>query len=201
MFGVLDLTLCYQRDEGDPWLHVPGRPDFVSHDDASWLGGMVFCGGNVERFGDEHRLYICGTNRSHGTNAFGGSHGFRIGYVAWPAWRLFGFHADPEGELEIELGELDRPHELRLNYECAGGGSIAVQLQTLARNQRVQDSETIAGYECEQANPLSGEALRAPVSWQGGAVIQPVPGKRLVARLFMQRAKVYAFELTPTEHA
>lgn len=193
-YGVLDLTLAYQADQGACWLHMPGRPDFVSHLDVPWAGGMLFCASNVCEFGDEQRLYISGSRESHGVATFGGnSDHLKIGYVSWPKGRLFGFHADPEGELDIDLGVLTEPSELLLNYETEAGGAIRVRLHTLDRHQRLQDGVGIEGRRVEDCVPLTGDSLEEAARWQGSPAIHPIDGKRIIARLHMERAKVHAY--------
>jgi len=202
VYGALDMTLAWQEDDGACWVHMPGRPDFVSHLEVPWATGMLFCASNVCEFGDEQRLYISGSHESHGVIPFGGRHDpNKIGYLSWPKWRLFGFHADDEGELDIDLGILTEPSELRLNYEALYGGNIRVEIHTLGKYQRRQDFKNIDGRFPEDCIPLTGDSLCEGVRWRGGRVIQPVEGQRVVARLHMQRAKVYAYEMRPCKEA
>ena len=42
VFGIVDVTLTYQCGPGDRWLHVPGRPDFLCHQDAPWGHGGIY---------------------------------------------------------------------------------------------------------------------------------------------------------------
>ncbi len=198
-YGPIDLTLAYQHDDGHCWLHTPGRPDWMAAHEVPWGGAVIYCACNVTEADNEQRLYIGASPHSHGVKAPDGGRGGGIGYAHWPKWRLFGFHADPEGELEIELGELDQPCELLLNYEALTGGAIHVQLHTLAPFARLQETEPVEQRRYDDAVALTGDALQAPAAWSGGTVIHPTPGRRTVARLSMQRAKVYAFELRPVQ--
>ena len=45
----------------------------------------------------------------------------------WPTDRLFGFRADPEGVLALNVGLLDEPCTLALNYTTLPGGSVRVE--------------------------------------------------------------------------
>ena len=198
--GVIDLSLAYQSDEGACWTHAPGRPDFVAHDQVPWATRRVHCASNVVEFGDEQRLYIGCMSYRHGVPPpTGGDSAEGIGYVSWPRWRLFGYHADPGGELDIELGRMDGPAELVLNYETEIGGSIRVQLATLDDDQRheIDPPNTIEGHGFDDALPLVGDGLSEVVRWRNGSVVRPVGGKRLVAQLSVERAKIYAYELRP----
>ena len=51
----------------------------------------------------------------------------------------------------------------------------------------------------EQVVPLTGDSTGEVVRWKSGMRIPPVPGKRLVARLTMENARVYAWDLRPVE--
>ena len=196
VYGVMDMTLAFQEDEDSCWIHMPGRPDFVSHHDIPWAGGMLFCASNVCNFGDEQRLYISGSAASHGVIPFGDRReNNRIGYVSWPRDRLFGYHADDEGELDIDLGIFTKPAKLQLNYETDSGGSIHVQLHTLEKYQRRQDGIDIEGRSAEGCVPLTGECLDQTIEWKNGSVIAPIENRRIIARVIMKRAKVYAFGL------
>ena len=198
VYGVLDMTLAWQEDEGACWVHMPGRPDFVSHLDIPWGGGMVFCASNVCDFGDEQRLYISATRESHGVIPHGDRPDrCKIGYASWPRWRLFGYRADAKGDLEIDLGILREPTELVLNYETQAGGSVRVGLHTLGKYQRRQEGVAIGGRTVEDGFPLTGDGLAEVVHWRDGPTIQPVEGKRVVVELAMEQAKVYSFEARP----
>lgn len=177
-YGVLDLTLAWQLDEHARWMHAPGRPDFVTHASVDWARGMIFSGSGVETFGDEQRLYLSGSNHSHGVGAFEDGPGCAIGYAAWPKWQLCGYRADPDGEIDIELPDVTEPRTFELNHETEPGGHVAVSLHTLEPYQRQQE-----------AKPLT-EPAAAPIT------VTPQPGKRIIVRLHMYRATAYAFDLT-----
>ena len=123
----------------------------------------------------------------------------RIGYASWPKWRLFGYHADPQGELGIDLGSLSEPSELVLNYEAGAGGSIRVQISTLDEHRRIEvdTSAEIKGRTRADAVPLVGDNIGEVVQWREGSVIQPVEGQRFFAHLSVERSKIYAYEVRP----
>ena len=109
---------------------------------------------------------------------------YRIGIARWPKWRLFGFRSDPRGTLDIKLGRLTAPCELRLNYRCEPGGRIRAEL--------LNHDE----YTLEQAVALSGDELHAPVAWTDGTVLPATPEGDTVVRLHLDLAEIYAYELT-----
>ena len=194
VFGATDVSLAYQCAEGDRWLHAPGRKDFLSHGSLDWNQGGVYTASCPVAAGDEHRLYFCGALRSHGwyvdkewqiseslrQNLIDSGLG-RIGFARWPVNRLFGYRADPEGVLVLDLGEVTEPSELVLNYRAEPGGSVRVALPDLPE------------HGLEDVLPLEGDGLAEVVAWKAGTGIMPRDGLR--ARLYMDRAAVYAFEL------
>ena len=42
VFGPVDLSLVYQAEEDDCWVHMPGRPDFVAHSALPWTQGGIY---------------------------------------------------------------------------------------------------------------------------------------------------------------
>jgi hypothetical protein len=196
VFGTMDVSLAYQCSPGDRWLHLPGRQDFMSHRAFEWSRGGIYTASGTVEVGDEQRLYFCGAQESHGwylddqwridekwkqQMIEGGMD--RIGFAHWPKDRLFGFRADPEGILELNLGEVHGPCELLLNYKTEPGGSVRVELPDCA------------GYGLADATPLAGDQVAAVIAWGGKTRISPQPGKPLLARLHLERAEVYAYEV------
>ena len=204
VFGAVDVGLVYQTGEGDCWRHAPGRPDFIAHGTVPWTRGGIYTAANVVEVGDEHRLYLTGTPHSHGWYVDaewkrlddrmeqlidGGL--ARIGFARWPKWRLFGFRADPTGSLEIDLGPIDTPGRLLLNYETESGGSVRTEL--------LSDGEPIEGRSADDSVAATGDAVAGSVAWNDGDLIQPSDGKPVTARLHLETATVYAFDLVADE--
>ncbi|MCD6519352.1 MAG: hypothetical protein J7M05_05450 [Anaerolineae bacterium] len=197
IFGSVDVSLVYQPEPRGRWLHRPGREDFISHEEVPWGNCGVYTASCAVEVGDEQRLYITGTRHTHAwsldeqwrkdekrhTQLIEDGLA-RIGFVRWPKDRLFGFRADPEGVLELDLGKISEPKELWLNFSTAARGSVRVELPG------------IAGYSLTDALPLQGDALSRPVAWRGGTIIFPQQG-RVRARLYLDCAQVFAYELRP----
>ena len=195
LYGTSDVTLVYQPEPGGRWLHLPGRPLFIDHERLPWRTGWVNTAANVIEVGNEQRLYFSARNTTHG---FGLDEGWKplpaadrsqetsyITFAHWPKWRLFGFESLPEGTLEIRLGDLAQPSELRLNYEMnRPHGSIRAALTGAEGSVR----------DLTDSLPLTGSALAGRVEWKTGAVIPPTPNAKLT--LHLQNARVYAYEVT-----
>ena len=200
VFGVTDLSLVYQDGPRDCWQHAPGRQDFLGHEGAPWTKGGIYSAGNVLTRGQEQRLYLTGQGQTHAwyldeswkllprwKEAMRVSGDVsRGGFASWPAWRLFGYRADPEGVLSIRLGAPAQPVEVVLNCEAEPGGSIRAELEG--------DPER----GIEAAVPLAGDQPAATVRWQNGTSLPPrADGTELNLKLHLERATVWAYEVRP----
>ncbi len=198
VFGTTDVSLVYQAARGDCWLHVPGRKDFIAHDQLAWTSGGIYTASGAVEAGDEQRLYFGGTTFSHAWYLDNRWQlierrrremidvGFaRIGYAHWPTDRLFGFRSDPEGVLELDLGVAKGACELWLNFKTTASGSVRVELPD------------VPGYALSDAVPLAGDCLARAVAWKSGSVIILPAGDRLKARLHLDCAEVFAYEVRP----
>ena len=207
LFGTTDMSLAFQESEGSRWLHAPGRPDFLSHDATWWTHGGIYSASSPVEVGDEHWLFICGARHSHGwtTDAnwkdipdlvqkCSDEGMMRVGVARWPKHRLFGFTSDPQGGLWLDFGEITEPCELVLNYATFPDGDIRVKLSSLVM---LYAEDEIPGRGYDECMPLTGNQLAQTVAWKDGAVIHPVPGRRLTAYIEMNRATLYAYELRP----
>ena len=200
LYGISDVTLVYQPERGGRWFHVPGRPDFMHHKAAPWMDGWINTASCPIEMGDEHWLYFSCCNISHGFylneswqpidrwTGWTTRHGRgSIGFAHWPKWRLFGFESDPEGSFAIDLGVIDRPSELLLNYTTKPDGCVRVELPN------------VPGRSIVEAVPLTGQHIAAPAAWKDGTTIPPSAGKRVQAKLHLDVAAVYAYEVRPKQ--
>jgi len=199
--GVVDISLCYQAKRGDRWLHVHGRPDFISHNDPPWSSGCIYTSSCPIEVGDEQWLYFSATPVTHGWHLnekwesdearqrlmMDDGYG-RIGFARWPKWRLFGFRSEPGGTLEINLGRLTVDSKLFLNYCCKSGGSI--QVETLYGTFTGPKKEPVA-----QSLPLTGDALAEQVMWQSGSHITANPDVDCIVRLHLDQTEIYAYDI------
>ena len=201
-FGVTDVTLAFQAKEGERWIHMPGRMDFLSHGPYDWnMGGGMTATAPVT-VGNETRLYFTGNRYGHSWAAdldFKSNPKWQkhvedggplrcIGYARWPNHRLFGFRGAPEGFLTLDLGEVTEPSELFINCQADAGGSVRIELI----NQE--------GHSLDDCVPLEADHLESKVAWKHGTTIRPPSnGPRVSARLHLDWASVYAFEVRPAK--
>lgn len=196
VYGIVDVTLAYQAGPRDRWMHVPGRPDFISHQDPPWAKGGIYTASCPVQNGNEHWLYFSAATEAHGWYLAKDwqsdpsrqkdliERGMaRIGVARWPLWRMFGFRSDPEGVLELNLGRTQPGSRLYLNYRCDTGGSVRVEV--VGRPTHALD----------QAVALEGDSLARAVAWKSGDRLPDVPTGNGKVRLHMNRAEVYAYEV------
>ena len=207
VFGSVDVTLAYQHNDGDRWIHVPGRNDFLRHGSLSWNRGGMYTASSPVDFENEQRLYFNGSSQSHGwyvDAAWKISDRFRhhliktgigrIGYASWPKYRLMGYRADPEGSFILDLGNIQNPWKLYLNLETENGG--------LVRPELLHGDGTIAA----KAAPMTGNRICEPVRWgSNGSIgefghegVRERVRERVRIRMHMERATVYAYEIRDT---
>lgn len=197
VFGDVDVSLVYQDAARACWQHAPGRRDFLTCVPGTFYQGGIYPASGVVEVGDEHWLYFAGQGQTHGwylNSHWETQHRWwkamsaegtvsQTGVARWPKWRLFGYAADPEGVLDLDLGEIKAPCSLRLNYTTETGGSIRVELM---------DAD---GFGLADAVPLEASAIAAPVAWKTGTTIPARPGRLTIARLHMERATAWAYEV------
>jgi hypothetical protein len=199
VFGVVDVSLAYQPDEHSAWIHSHSRQDFINNADIPWLPhGCIYTAAAPTAFGDEHRLYLCAT-AAHGwyidTNWSVNDEAkakliqrgiARIGYAAWPAYRLFGYRAEPEGTITLNLGRITEPMTLHLNYETHNpDGRVTAAVRNAEQKTH------------EQCRTLADSGIDDAVAWQDGTVIQPDPQGGIVLDVALHEATLWAWELRP----
>lgn len=196
VFGVMDVSLAYQIAPGDRWLHAPGRPDFISHEDTPWGHGGIYTASCPVDVGDEQRLYFCSARESHGwyvNDAWQINETLkqslidrgmgRIGFASWPKNRLFSLQADPEGIVTLRLGAVTRPSQLILNVRTDAGGSIFAEIPNMP------------GYERTASRSITGDHLEVPVAWQAGTRLPVDPARPIQVNLHLHRAEIFAYKL------
>ncbi len=197
LYGSSDITLVYQPDPGGRWLHMPGRPVFIDRTSLPWTSGWINSASGVVEFADEQRLYFSGQPTSH---AFGWTPDWKpapqwadyqgrhvrsgITFARWPKWRLFGFESSPEGSLRVNLGRIERPSRIVLNYEIIHPeGHVLAELNGNGTEKRVLVA------------PLTGDHTDGVLTWKTGDIVPPMEDASLT--LALTSARVYAYEVRP----
>lgn len=197
--GHSDISLVFQEREGDRWLHVPGRPNFISHRDVNWIEkGWIYSSSTPVEIGGEHRLYFAGYNLEHfrlrNTNGTSierwekwiGEHAESgITFARWPKFRLFGFETSRDASFDLQLSGLLGPFELLINYKARRGGRVYA---SLSGNE---------AYNAAKSDDLYGDATAAPLTWNGNSTIIPPPSGEMQLTISLEMSAVYAYEVRP----
>jgi len=210
IFGSSDITLVYQAKPGDRWLHAAGRRSFIAAGDRPWNAGWTQSVSAPVDMGGEEWLFLNGDPFSHAWHMgadwkpverwstlreASGAHTV-AGAARWRRGRLFGYQANPEGLVEIELGEIARPCELRLNYAAGSGGGLRAQV--FSRSGRGDLGEIVGRSGESDAAPMQGDSVCEAVRWRDGGALFPAPGRRLVLVARLINAALYGWELKET---
>lgn len=111
----------------------------------------------------------------------------------WQPHRFSGIEADPEGRMTIKAVQRTRD-ELRLNYRCKPGGSIAAELLHSETSRIHPDADPIPGFTFADSDLLTGDELSRPMTWQGKSNLSQI-GDTVAIRLKMFQAKIFAFSV------
>ena len=114
-------------------------------------------------------------------------------WARWRPHRLCGVEAETEGSFTIPT-VFRLENQLRLNYRCAPGGWIKVELLPLVPTMLCPDANPLDGYSFAQCDRLSGDAEDQVVTWQGNSDISGV-GEMAAIRVKMFQAKLFAYRL------
>ncbi len=74
--------------------------------------------------------------------------------------------------------------DLRVNVD-AGKGSVRLEVLD-------KQGQPIPGFTRDQANPITGDQLRATVTWEARLGVSELRGRRIKLRLFLQNAHLYS---------
>ncbi len=117
----------------------------------------------------------------------------QIRYALWQPHRFCGVEAELEGRFTIptiyRTGE-----QLRLNYRCAPGGWIAVELLPKMPTRSQPDMEPAAGFGFADCDRLSGDESDRVVTWNGDSDISTI-GETISVRVRMFQAKLFAYKV------
>jgi hypothetical protein len=174
--------------DGVNWQWVPGGPVVERGPHGAWHGGDVTVShGLVPLAGDRIAVpfegYVYPHKYPRGSEPFGAP-----GWAVWPRGRLSALVADERGEFSTpEL--IFQGRRLCLNLKTTHAGEVLVELQG-------ENGQPIPGYTFAEADPLVGDSLDRPVTWQGNADIGAHAGKPVSLAFRLRRAQLFAFEWT-----
>ena len=114
-------------------------------------------------------------------------------WARWRPHRLCGVEADNEGSFTIPT-VFRCDNELRLNYRCAPGGWIKIELLPYIPTMLCPDANPLKGYSFAECDRLAGDEEDQVVTWKGQSDISGV-GEMAAIRVQMFQAKLFAYRL------
>ena len=191
---VIDVQLSVSRD-GRQWTR-PGRKAIVP---CTNKGGRhintiyTFPGLHTLKPGIWGVMYR-GSERLHNM-AFVNREIIENNYY-WATWkenRLVALEAKAEGMFTVELTGYsgDPEKEIRLNYQTEKYGWIRIELISNDGLHPPTGPKVIDGYSFADCDPLVGDSLYQPVTWNGSTKLPP---NAVMLRINMFRAKLFAIE-------
>jgi hypothetical protein len=189
---ILEVHLLTSRD-GVRWERASREPVVPSGEPGStWEGGVYAGCGLVALRPDEWSLPIGPQWHTHNQEHF--AQGRMVdpphrGYVCRAAWREDGFtslEAAAEGRCTT-VPLIFSGNRLELNAWTHFGGDVRVEL--------IEAGGTpVPGYSFEECEPISGDALRTTVTWQGSSDLSAWAGKPVRLRFWLRRARLHALQ-------
>jgi hypothetical protein len=167
--------------DGALWEWLPGGNVLECGPVGSWDAGCLFGGfGLTQISNDRVALPYAGFQHPHKYPRWG-----RVGAVGLAVWkkeRLAALRADEEGEFWTPL--LVLPGEaLYLNYETRRAGYVKVEV------------DGVGGRRLDDCDPLTGDRLKAQVSWGGETTLRVPRNAAAVLRFRMRAASLYSIEV------
>ncbi len=214
IFGGGGLVLAYREDPDSAWTFAPGRRPFLEHPDGPERSPFFYAASSVLEAGDEHRLYCTAFHRGHGwtlnenrrrepeaieqLQAEGNA---AIHVARWPRDRFFGFRAETESDLLLDIGPITAPASLRINFRTTPGGWIRVGATKGGRGAFIAGFSALPdgaepGWSHDECLQLEGDHCGAVVSWRNGDLLPLTESEEsllLTIRMFL--AECFAYEI------
>ena len=114
-------------------------------------------------------------------------------WACWRPHRLCGVEAESEGRFTVPT-VFRREDELHLNYRCAPGGWISVELLQLVPSKNCPDVDPLEGFTFATCDRLTGDEEDQVVTWRGSSDISSA-GEMVAIRIKMFQAKLFAYRM------
>ena len=118
------------------------------------------------------------------------------GYVCLAVWRQDGFtslEAETEGSCATVPFTFSG-NRLEVNAWSLFGGEVRVELADVTSETSLSPAEGISGRTFDDSDPISGDALRHTVTWNGESDLSAWAGKPVRLRFKMGRVRLHAFQ-------
>lgn len=200
---TMDIQLAVSRD-GANW-HRPQRHPIVdcaagNSGGERAFGMLMAAPGLLPLLGDRWGLGYAAYGRKH--NQWDWDHyrpgGGADGEYWWAIWRphrLMGLEAPDSGHFTLAQ-RVCTGERLLVNFKTQPGGWLRFELAQEVRGLGIpEQAPPLPNHSFERCEPLQGDSLSSPVTWQGTSDLSGLKGARLTVRVRMFRAKLFAFAI------
>lgn len=168
------------------WKRAPKRVPLIPRGpEGNWDDGMTFGGPHWIEVGDEWWFYYAGHDGAHESKERTAA----IGLATCPKERLVSLRGPAKGGGVVVTRLLQWPGgDLFLNVGPAGEGDSKVTV-------RVSDAirDPLEGYDHEDCEPFSGDAVRHRVTWADGRSMKDLEGRVVRLEIFLENADLFTF--------
>jgi len=112
----------------------------------------------------------------------------------WKPHRLVGVTAGEEGQLTLKAQDC-HGSELKLNYRTEPGGWVRAELADREGGYPPAEIPALPDYPFDDCDPMEGDETDRTVTWKGSGDLSAWAGKRIVVKIRMSRATVFAVTL------
>ena len=177
----------FSSPDGIVWSEVPGDPVLTPGPPGAWDGGCVFGGLDlVPLAGDRMALPYSGYLYPHKYPRNRVTMRSRIAYAQWPAGRLGALEAVEDGSFTT-LPLVFDGSRLSLNLQTKHAGHVLVEAAD-------RQGRPLPGRSFADADPISGDHLDRPVTWNGEAGLAKSPGQPVLLRFRLRAAKLFGLQ-------
>lgn len=196
----LDLQIAFSRD-GLVWTRPERRAVLERGPRGSgeegqlhpWRNGMVQLPDGYWAVPYQARSSLHTTPDQYKQDLFPEMQPVQNRWARWRPHRFCGVEAETEGRFTIPT-VYRRENELRLNYRCAPGGWIQVELLRYIPTMQAVDANPLTDYSFEVCDRLVGDEEDRVVTWNGSSDISKV-GEMTAIRVRMFQAKLFAYKV------
>ncbi len=178
----------FSSPDGIVWSEVPGDPVLTPGSPGAWDGGCVFGGLDlVPLSGNRVALPYTGYLYPHKYPRNSVTMPSRAAYAQWPRGRLGALEA-PEAGSFTTLPLVFEGNRLSLNLQTRHAGHVLVEVAD-------RQGRPLPGRTFDDADPIAGDHLDRPVTWNGESYLDKGPGQPIFVRFRLRAAKLFAFNL------
>ncbi len=194
----VDMQIAFSRD-GLIWSRPERRPIVEIEERKGecqihpWRNGMVELPDGNWAIPYQTRYDLHNVEEQYQDEIFPNMREATINWALWRPHRLCGVEAEDEGRFTIPT-LFRQEDELRLNYRCAPGGWISVELIEFVPSMFCVDVDAVPGFTFTDCDRLQGDEEDRVVTWNDKSDISGI-GETVAIRIRMFRAKLFAYKV------